>query len=56
VRVALAIIDGKVGVVVAPRGRLSMALEFDVRGGKIATISVVADPARLRRLDIGLLD
>src|SRR5262249_26309470 len=56
VPVALALIDGKVGVVVAPRGRLSMAIEFEIRGGRIATIDVVADPQRLRRLDITLLD
>jgi RNA polymerase sigma-70 factor (ECF subfamily) len=53
---ALALVDGKVGVVVAPRGRLSMALEFEIREGKIATIDVVADPERLRRLDVALLD
>jgi RNA polymerase sigma factor (sigma-70 family) len=52
----LALIDGKVGVVVAPRGRLTMAMQFEIRDGKIASIDIVADPDRLRGLDVGLLD
>jgi hypothetical protein len=29
---------------------------FTVRGGKIVEIDVLADPARLRQLDLALLD
>jgi len=54
--VALALINGKVGVVVAPRGRLTMAMQFEIRDARIVAIDVVADPDRLRRLDVGLLD
>jgi RNA polymerase sigma-70 factor, ECF subfamily len=54
--VALALIDGKVGVVVAPRGRLTMAMQFEIRDAKITAIDIVADPDRLRRLDVALLD
>jgi RNA polymerase sigma-70 factor (ECF subfamily) len=54
--VALALINGKVGVVVAPRGRLSMAMQFEIRDARIVAIDVVADPDRLRGLDVGLLD
>ena len=54
--VALALIDGKVGVVLAPRGRLTMAMRFEIRDARIVAIDVVADPDRLRRLDVGLLD
>jgi RNA polymerase sigma-70 factor, ECF subfamily len=53
---ALALINGKVGVVVAPRGRLTMAMQFEIRDGRIAAIDVVAEPDRLRSLDVGLLD
>jgi RNA polymerase sigma-70 factor (ECF subfamily) len=53
---ALALINGKVGVVVAPRGRLTMAMVFEIRDARIVAIDVVADPDRLRRLDVGLLD
>lgn len=51
-----ALVDGAVGVVVAPRGRLLMVLRFRVRGGKIVEIDAIADPARLRRLDLTVLD
>jgi len=54
--VALALINGKVGVVVAPRGRLTMAMQFEIRDARIVAIDVVADPDRLRRLEVGLLD
>jgi RNA polymerase sigma factor (sigma-70 family) len=47
-----ALVDGAVGVVVAPRGRLLLVLGFTIRDGKIVEIDVVADPARLRRLDL----
>jgi RNA polymerase sigma factor (sigma-70 family) len=54
--VALALINGKVGVVVAPRGRLTMAMQFEIRDARITAIDIVAEPDRLRRLDVGLLD
>jgi RNA polymerase sigma factor (sigma-70 family) len=51
-----ALVDGAVGVIVAPRGRLLMVLSFGVRGGKIVEIDAIADPGRLRQLDLTLLD
>ena len=51
-----ALVNGAVGVVVAPRGRLLAVLGFTVRGGKIVEIDAIADPARLGRLDLALLD
>jgi RNA polymerase sigma factor (sigma-70 family) len=51
-----ALVNGAVGVVVAPRGRLLMVLGFTIRGGKVAEIDAIADPARLRRLDLVILD
>jgi RNA polymerase sigma-70 factor (ECF subfamily) len=54
--VALALINGRVGVVVAPRGRLTMAMQFEIRDARIVAIDVVAEPDRLRSLDVGLLD
>jgi RNA polymerase sigma factor (sigma-70 family) len=54
--VVLALINGKVGVVLAPRGRLRMAMEFEIRDARIVAIDVVADPDRLRSLDVALLD
>jgi RNA polymerase sigma-70 factor (ECF subfamily) len=51
-----ALVNGAVGVVVAPRGRLLTVLGFTVRGGKIVGIDAIADPVRLRQLDLALLD
>ena len=51
-----ALVNGAAGVVVAPRGRLSLVLSFTVTGGKIVEIDILADPARLRQLDLALLD
>ncbi len=53
---ALALINGKVGVVVAPRGRLTMAMQFEIRDARIVAIDIVAQPDRLRSLKVGLLD
>jgi RNA polymerase sigma-70 factor (ECF subfamily) len=54
--VRVALVNGAAGVIVAPGGRLIRALAFTVRNGKIAEIDVVADPARLRQLEVGVLD
>jgi RNA polymerase sigma factor (sigma-70 family) len=51
-----ALVNGAVGVVVAPRGRLLMVLVFAIRGGKIGEIDAIADPARLRQLDLAVLN
>ncbi|MCX4744390.1 sigma-70 family RNA polymerase sigma factor [Kitasatospora sp. NBC_01287] len=52
---ALALVDGAVGLVVAPHGRLLLALTFTVEGERIAGYQVIADPVRLRRLDLAVL-
>ena len=48
------LIDGAVGLVVAPRGRLLLALAFVVKDGRIAEYSVIADPQRLARLELAM--
>lgn len=53
---AAALVDGDVGLVVAPRGRLLLALTVTVEGGRITAYDVVAEPARLRRVELGVLD
>jgi hypothetical protein len=50
------LVNGAVGVVVAPRGRLLMVLGFTISGRKIIEIDAIADPERLSRLDLVLLD
>ena len=51
-----ALVNGVAGVVVAPRGRPFAVMGFAVRGGKIVEIDVLADPERLGRLDLAVLD
>ncbi|HWM07228.1 MAG TPA: sigma-70 family RNA polymerase sigma factor [Actinophytocola sp.] len=52
----LALIDGTVGIVVAPRGRLLLALVLTFGDGRISAYDVIATPARLDQLAITLLD
>ena len=47
-----ALVNGAAGVVVAPRGRLFSVMGFTIRGGRIVAIDILADPERLRRLDL----
>jgi RNA polymerase sigma factor (sigma-70 family) len=51
-----ALVNGVVGVVVAPRGRLLMVLSFTISGEKIVEIDAIADPERVSQLDLALLD
>src|SRR5881227_3526491 len=51
-----ALVNGSVGLVVARHGRLFLVLNLTFTRGKIVEINVVADPARLRQLALGVLD
>ncbi len=51
-----ALVNGAVGIVMAPRGRLFLVLRLTIRHGKIVEIDVVADPAHLRQLRLSVLD
>ena len=51
-----ALVNGAIGVVMAPRGRLSRALTFKIANGKITEIEVIGDPARLGELDVSIAD
>jgi RNA polymerase sigma-70 factor, ECF subfamily len=50
-----ALINGSVGLILAPSGKLSRVLTFTFANAKIARLEVIGDPARLRELDIALL-
>jgi hypothetical protein len=52
---APALVDGRVGLVVAPRGWLLAAIALTIKGDKISEIDAVADPLRPRRLDPAVL-
>jgi len=52
----LALVDGSVGIVFAPAGHLRVVLAFAVNEARrITAIDVIADPDRLRELDLALL-
>jgi len=52
----VALVNGTPGLVMAPRGRLVLALAFTYSGDKISQIDVIADADRLEALDLALLD
>lgn len=52
----VALVNGAVGVVWAPRGRLLGVLSLTVARGKIVEMDVIGDPERLRRLALAVLD
>jgi RNA polymerase sigma-70 factor (ECF subfamily) len=51
-----ALVDGAVGLAMAPRGRLFLVLAFTITDDKITEIDVIADPDRLRQLGLAVLD
>ena len=52
----LALVDGNVAVVFAPAGRLQVVLTFTVSTARLITaIDVIADPDRLRKLQLAVL-
>ena len=50
-----ALVNGAVGLVVAPHGRLFVVVGFAFTDHKIREIDVISDPPRLRQLDIAVL-
>ena len=48
--------DGAVGIVVAPKGKLALVLRFYVAGDKITQINIDAEPQRLRGFSLAVLD
>jgi hypothetical protein len=52
----LALINGTVGLIVAPAGRLRFALTFSVQDDRITEYTVIADPERLDGLALAVLE
>jgi RNA polymerase sigma factor (sigma-70 family) len=50
-----ALVDGELGIVLAPHGRLQRVLRLAIANGKIAQVEIIADAARLAQLEIGVL-
>jgi RNA polymerase sigma-70 factor (ECF subfamily) len=50
-----ALVNGTVGLLIAPHGRLQLALTFTITDDKITAYDVIADPTRLERLNLAVL-
>jgi RNA polymerase sigma factor (sigma-70 family) len=55
-RIAPALIDGAVGLVMAQKGRAARVLTFGFAGGRIVRADVIVDRARLEAMEIAALD
>jgi len=51
-----ALVDGAVGIVLAPSGKLNRALRFTIADGKIREVEIIVNPERLRKLDLAVLN
>jgi RNA polymerase sigma-70 factor (ECF subfamily) len=52
----LALIEGTVGLIHAPRGRLSRVLRFTYARGRITEVDIVGDLERLHQLEVTVVD
>jgi RNA polymerase sigma-70 factor (ECF subfamily) len=51
-----AVVNGTVGLVFAPGGKLLRALSFTVANGKITQVEIITDRDRLQQLDLSVLN
>jgi RNA polymerase sigma-70 factor (ECF subfamily) len=51
-----ALVNGSVGLIFAPRGRLLRALSFRIDGGKIVEAEIIAKPERLDQLQLSVVE
>lgn len=51
----MVLVNGAVGLIVAPRGHLFLVINLTITDGKIAEINVIGDPEQLRRLNLAVL-
>jgi len=51
-----ALVNGAAGVVIAPHGKPVAVLAFTVADDRVVAIEVLGDPARLKQLDLSVLD
>jgi RNA polymerase sigma-70 factor (ECF subfamily) len=51
-----ALVDGRIGFVVAPKGRLLLAVDVTIVNGRITAMQGIGDPDRLARTEFSLAD
>jgi RNA polymerase sigma-70 factor (ECF subfamily) len=50
----VAFVNGSIGVIAAPRGKLLYVLQFTIKNGKISEVDLISDSARIRKLDLSI--
>ncbi|HEY1691838.1 MAG TPA: sigma-70 family RNA polymerase sigma factor [Polyangiaceae bacterium] len=53
--VHVAMVEGTIGLVFAPRGKLQRVMRFEFAGGRIARAELVSDAARLATMEVGIV-
>ena len=53
--VQVALVDGSVGAILAPHGKLTRALKFSIENGKIKKMEVIGEPVRLNELELAIV-
>jgi RNA polymerase sigma-70 factor (ECF subfamily) len=51
-----ALVDGMVGIIVAPAGKLRIAISVTIRNGKITALEGMAEPEHLKEIELAVLD
>jgi RNA polymerase sigma factor (sigma-70 family) len=51
-----ALVNGAIGLVVAPQGRLVRALRFTIADGRITEIEIIGNPSRVAELEVSIVD
>lgn len=54
--VQVAMVDGAVGVILAPRGRLMRVLKLKIADGRINEVEVIGEKERLEKIDLAVAD
>jgi RNA polymerase sigma factor (sigma-70 family) len=52
----IALVDGAVGLIWAPRGRLQRVLRLTIERGRIAQVEIIGEPSRLRQFRIAVAE
>jgi RNA polymerase sigma factor (sigma-70 family) len=51
----MSLVDGSVGIILAPGGRLSRVLKIHFSDDRIAEVEVIADPERVEKVELGIV-
>jgi RNA polymerase sigma-70 factor (ECF subfamily) len=54
--VQLALIDGNVGLIFAPGGKLSSVMQCTAVNGRITGVEIISEPARLEDMDLKIIE